>query len=309
MQPTSAARSPVQVDEERPAKTSRIGYARGAAVRSTKALSLFAAIEELPVESAVVEFAIDFDEEELHSLAADPHVFLSQAAIKKRAEVSMRNASPELKEAMKEAKYAEVQTWLANEVCTPIARTQLSKPTMKLRWVLTIKKDTGKAKARLVALGFQDADLGQVRTESPTASRRARSLWIQKTVNQRWKMCKADAKGAFLQGRRLDREVAVEPVPELREAYGLRDDEVLLLTKAVYGLVDAPREWWLCLDAHFQENGWMVIGTEPCTWRLYAGDQLIGLAICHVDDLLISGDDDHPVFQEALASLRRRFKT
>ena len=121
-------------------------------------------------------------------------------------------------------------------------------------------------------------------------------------------MCKADAKGAFLQGRRLDREVAVEPVPELREAYGLRDDEVLLLTKAVYGLVDAPREWWLCLDAHFQENGWMVIGTEPCTWRLYAGDQLIGLAICHVDDLLISGDEDHPVFQEALASLRKRFK-
>ena len=81
-----------------------------------------------------------------------------------------------------------------------------------------------------------------------------------------------------------------------------------MLTKAVYGLVDAPREWWLCLDAHFQENGWMVIGTEPCTWRPYAGDQLIGLAICHVDDLLISGDEDHPVFQEALASLRKRFK-
>ena len=116
MQPTSAARSPVQVDEERPAKTSRIGYARGAAVRSTKALSLFAAIEELPEESGVVDFSIDFEEEELHSFSEDPHVFLTQAAIKKRAEVSMRNASPELKEAMKEAKYAEVQTWLANEV-------------------------------------------------------------------------------------------------------------------------------------------------------------------------------------------------
>ena len=75
---------------------------------------------------------------------------------------------------MKEAKFAEIQTWLANALCTPIARTKLSKPTMKLRWILTLKKDTGKAKARLVALGFQDADLGQVRTESPTVSRSAR---------------------------------------------------------------------------------------------------------------------------------------
>ena len=34
---------------------------------------------------------------------------LSQAAIKKRAEVSMRNASPELKEAVKEAEGGQVR--------------------------------------------------------------------------------------------------------------------------------------------------------------------------------------------------------
>ena len=257
-------RSPLAATEDPAVKRVRIGYVSRR--RQGQATSLFAAISELPDEASVVELTLDFEEAELWSLAEDPQIFLSQAAIKKRAEVSMRNATPELKEAMKEAKFAEIQTWLANDVCTPIARNKLSKPTMKLRWILTLKKDTGKAKARLVALGFQDADLGQVRTESPTASRRARSIWIQKTVNQRWKMSKADAKGAFLQGRMLDREVAVEPVPELREAFRLQEDEVLLLTKAVYGLVDAPREWWLCLDAHFQENGWMVLGTEPCCW-------------------------------------------
>ena len=187
--------------------------------RLKPALSLYAAIQELQEDAPVVELEFSFSTEELEEFSRDPKVFMSQAAVKKRAEVSMRNASAELKESMREAKMAEIGTWLENEVCAPIARASLDAPPMRLRWVLTVKKDSGKAKARLVALGFQDADLGNIRTESPTASRRARSLYLQCTVNKGWRMCKADAKGAFLQGRLLERKVAVEPVPELREAY------------------------------------------------------------------------------------------
>ena len=50
----------------------------------------------------------------------------------------------------------------------------------------------------MVALGFQDADLGKVKTESPTASRRARSMYLQQTINAYWRMMKADAKGRMM---------------------------------------------------------------------------------------------------------------
>ena len=90
----------------------------------------------------------------------------------------MRNASAELKEAMRGAKIAEIQTWMENHVCVPRSRELLSRLPIKVRWVLTIKKETGKAKARLVALGFQDPDLGKIKTAAPTVSRRARAQWI-----------------------------------------------------------------------------------------------------------------------------------
>ena len=38
-------------------------------------------------------------------------------------------------------------------------------------------------------------------------------------------------------------ELAAEPVPELREALNPRDDEVVMLTGACHGLIDAPRRW------------------------------------------------------------------
>ena len=52
----------------------------------------------------------------------------------------------------------------------------------------------------------------------------------------------ANAKGAFMQGEQLDREVSIEPTQELIQEYGLRPGEVSLLAKAVYDLADAPRE-------------------------------------------------------------------
>ena len=35
--------------------------------------------------------------------------------------------------------------------------------------------------------------------------------------------------------------------PELRKALNLRGDEIVVLTKACCGLIDAPRRWWKSL--------------------------------------------------------------
>ena len=117
-------------------------------------------------------------------------------------------------------------------------------------------------------------------------------MYLQQTVNAYWYMMKADAKGAFLQGTELKREVSIIPTPELAEAYQLEPHQLLLLRKAVYGLIDAPKEWYDCVHEAFLEMGWLSVGLEPCFWRLLdSKGTLVAVAMIHVDDLLISGNE------------------
>ena len=72
---------------------------------------------------------------------------------------------------------------------------------MKMKWLLTRKED-GTAKARLIVLGFQDRDLAELQSASPTASRRARNLLLLQTSRNKWQLRKGDVTAAFLQGKK-----------------------------------------------------------------------------------------------------------
>ena len=102
---------------------------------------------------------------------------------------------------------------------------------MKMRWVLRYKK-SGKPNARLVIIGYHDPRVGSdVRTEALVASRRGKSVLHG---SQSALLEKEDVKNAFLQGTFDDKtrgELAEEPVPELRKALNLREDEIVVLTK------------------------------------------------------------------------------
>ena len=129
---------------------------------------------------------------------------------------------------------------------------------MKMRWVLRYK-ESGKPKARLVIIGYHDPRVGSdVRTEAPVASRRGRSLssWPPLTISSPLK--RRTSRTCFLQGTFDDKthgELAAEPVPEPRKALDLREDEIVVLTKACYGLIDAPRRWWKSLVQDTQQSG------------------------------------------------------
>ena len=133
-------------------------------------------------------------------------------------------------------------------------------------------------------------------------------MYFQQTVNAYWRIMKADAKGAFFQGKELKREVSIMPTPELVEAYNLEPHELLLLRKAVYRLIDAPKEWFDCVHEAFLEMGWLAVGLDPCVWRLLDADgTLVAVAMIHVDDLLISGKEDHESYVEFIAWMKERF--
>ena len=94
-------------------------------------------------------------------------------------------------------------------------------------------QESGKPKARLVIVGYHDPRVGSdVRTEASVASRRGRSLFFMATAHNQFSIEKGDVKNAFFQGTFDDKthgELAAEPVPELRKALNLREDEVVVL--------------------------------------------------------------------------------
>ena len=84
----------------------------------------------------------------------------------------------------------------------------------------------------------------EVPAEALVASRRGRSLFL--LAHNQLSIEKGHVHNAFLHGTLDDvppGELAAEAVPELREALNPRDDEVVMLTGACHGLVDAPRRW------------------------------------------------------------------
>ena len=220
-------------------------------------------MKDLPEDQAVyVTFALDDHEADL--LTSEPELVLAAAIKRKRgSEVSVRGFSPDEWKNLKKAKGAELQSWAKNRAVEAALRAGYpARSLMKMRWVIT-RKDSGDLKASLVLLGFTDPDLGVVKTASPTCSRRGRQVFLSLAALM---VAKGDVKTAFLQGDGGEerRDHLCEPVKELREYLNLKDDEVVRLLKSVYGLVNAPRQWWLRIKKDLAKAGWEEIDTEPC---------------------------------------------
>ena len=53
------------------------------------------------------------------------------------------------------------------------------------------------------------------------------------------------------------------PVPELSKALQLKPWQAVRLRKAVYGLVNAPRQWWKDVQRTMDALGWQESTIEP----------------------------------------------
>ena len=114
---------------------------------------------------------------------------------------------------------------------------------MRARWVLTWKS-TGKAKARLCVLGFQDPDLTAVSRDSNTLSAASQALIMQWVASRKCRLISGDIKTAFLSGDEDVRNIFISPLDDVRQMLNVDHETVLRLRKAVYGLVNAPKKWW-----------------------------------------------------------------
>ena len=109
---------------------------------------------------------------------------MTVAAKKSRNEVVYSELNAQEKALFQQAKQKELKCWLDTNTVKAIVRDRIH-PSRILasRWILTWKEDLSqpsgrKPKARLVVKGFQDPDIDNLRSDSPTLTRDSRMLLL-----------------------------------------------------------------------------------------------------------------------------------
>ena len=119
-------------------------------------------------------------------------------------------------------------------------------------------------KSRWCIKGFKDPQVLEIEKQSPTLSADALAVVLQLLASNKWVLT------AFLQGNAMDRKGGKVYVQLLKEGVpGLQGDEMVEVKKYVYGLADAPRQWWLCLSAGLEKLGMRRSRLDPCCFYWY----------------------------------------
>jgi len=150
------------------------------------------------------------------------------------------------------------------------------------RWVCSEKIRNGKRtiKARRVLLGHKDSR--EKKVSSPTPGQGAIKSFIYHGLGKP-QMITADFITAFLNTRVEDTEVKV--ITDALDDLGQPKSGCFwLLISTIYGLRDAPREWWKCLTQRMKSKGFTRLIEEPCIFKKDDTHALV-----YVDDLIMTG--------------------
>ena len=150
--------------------------------------------------------------------------------------------------------------------------------------------------------GFQDRDVGNIRNASLACSKEGLHIALAIMASNHW-MCKSmDIKTAFLQSKKLDQLVYLDPPKEANVPLGY----IWKLSKCVYRLTDAWRSWYLTLREELLKSGAVVSKYDQAIFTWYFGNKLHGIIATHINDFCFAGSE---IFQtRVMDRLRRLFK-
>jgi hypothetical protein len=236
--------------------------------------------------------------------------------VKRGAEVNFRELTSEEQEQFKMAKQREIDSYMeraAVDIATKVGVDE--ERVMGMRWILVWKNEVNqdgevvgrKPKARLIIKGFQDPDLLKIERDAATLSTIGRNLVFAITSKRRWKMALGDIKTAFSNGDDTEyaRQIYGEPPDDVKQYLGMSEKELFRIRKAIYGLLNAPRKWVEKLWKELRNAGWIQSTLEPCVWRLFSENELVGLLGIHVDDIVTSGEGK--LYESKINNLRNAF--
>ena len=238
-------------------------------------------------------------------------------------EFQWKNVNEGDREKFREAAKDQWSKWLENgavEILTleesrrilkDLERKGEMERVLKPRFVLTDKNAAHrtsdcqlplKAWARLIVPGFKDLEnlRGELRRDAPTGSRAAQHvLFSLAACHPQWLLRAADVRAAFLKGDKY-----VKRVLYMTGTDGSRGPSIPVpngclcrVLKGIFGLADAPREWYLRLDKEMRNQGWITSVLDGALWYFKkeqveeGSSPLRGVVVGHVDDLLFAGDE------------------
>ncbi|CAF2215336.1 unnamed protein product [Rotaria magnacalcarata] len=195
------------------------------------------------------------------------------------------------------AKMIELDNWKKLSVYEEVPFTNQN--CVSVRWVCTKKINKGVSciKARLVARGFEEEYLTNIRKDSPTCSREGFRIVLSIMISRGWTCNSMDVKTAFLQGKGFDRDVFLKPPCEANCG-----GSVWKLLTCVYGLSDASRIWYLKVKDTLTTVGVECCQFDPAIFKWYKDGDLQGIISTHVDDFCWGGTD---LFVEKVISVIR----
>ena len=131
---------------------------------------------------------------------------------------------------------------------------------------------------------------------------------LQLIACNKWKLAIADVEGAFLQGDDWNRKkgkIYAYPPPGGGVPGIVEDEECIIeISKCVYGLMDAPRQWWMSISFTLRNLGMKQSELDPCLFYWHQDDMLQGVIALHVDDMVISGTDN---FTNIINALKMKY--
>ena len=164
-------------------------------------------------------------------------------------------------------------------------------------WVLWKKGDH--MRARLVARGFEED--GNLERDSPTVAKSTVRALVAVAATNEWQLSTTDIKSAFLQSDAIERDVFVNPPPESSSATGT----IWKLNKALYGLVDAARQFHISIRSELIRLGMTQSSVDPSMFYWNCKGLIRGALVTHIDDFLHCGDS---CFDETIMKpLKTRF--
>ena len=180
----------------------------------------------------------------------------------------------------------ELRDMLARGVWRNIKRSDVpnGRRLVKHKWVFDIKR-SGRFRARLVACGYsQIPGVDFQHSYAPTINDVSWRILIIAMLLFNYDAKIVDVETAFLHGD-LEEDIYMEAP----EGAGLGRDECVHLRKAIYGLVQASRQYWKHFVKALREIGFQGGVTDPCLMVRRDKDGVCFAAIW-VDDTLLVGD-------------------
>ena len=116
-------------------------------------------------------------------------------------------------------------------------------------------------------------------------------MLLTQCARRQFQLSSGDISTAFLQGNHseISKDIFGAPPPEVYKMLNMKEHEILRITKAIYGLLNAPKQWFESLSSFLIEDGWIPHGLDKCLYTWVEDGVIQGVLGIHVDDVLCGG--------------------